>query len=107
MDLSSLVKGLETGRLMKYLEQLDVQQLIRNPYLLGTIGGLALIALIMRWRVLLVTLMATTGFVWLIYYIQQRGTELQGRLASDTLLLFVGGGVALIGLVIYFLFVKE
>jgi hypothetical protein len=107
MDLSSLMKSLETERLTKYLEQLDVQQLVQNPYLLGTIGGLALLALIMRWRLLLVTLMAVSGFVWLIYYIQQRGTELHGRLAGDTLLLFVGGGVALIGLAIYFLFVKE
>jgi hypothetical protein len=105
MDWSSLTQKLETGRIMQQLERLDVQQLIENPYLLGGIGALALISLIMRWRLLLVTLMAVTGFVWLVYYVQQRGTELNA-FATDSLLLFVGGGVTLIGLVIYYLFVK-
>ncbi|MFA5516535.1 MAG: hypothetical protein WDA20_09640 [Desulfuromonadales bacterium] len=105
MDLSSLLQNLQSERVMAYIEQLDVQQLVENPVLLGAIGVLALVSLIMRWRLLLVAVMSVTGFVWLIHYVQQQGTELTG-LGSNNLLLFVGGGVALIALVIYYLFVK-
>ncbi len=105
MDLSSLLQNLQTERLMHYIQQLDVQQLVQNPVLLGSIGALSLLSLIMRWRLLLVTLLSITGFVWLVHYVQQQGTELSS-LSSDNLLLFVGGGVTLIALVIYYLFVK-
>ncbi|MBE0597815.1 MAG: hypothetical protein IH614_11140 [Desulfuromonadales bacterium] len=108
MELSALrdlLQNFETERVMETLGRLDVGQLVHNPYLLGGIGLLALLSLLMKWRLLLVTIMGLTGFVWLISYIQGRGTNLEG-LASESLLLFVGGGVALIGLVIYYLFIK-
>lgn len=108
MELSALrdlLQNFETERVMETLGQLDVEQLVHNPWLLGAIGLLALISLVMKWRLLLVTISAVTGFVWLISYVQERGTQLDG-LAADSLLMFVGGGVSLIGLIIYYLFIK-
>ena len=108
MNLSTaadLLKHFETQKVINYLGQMDVGQLVRNPWLLGSIGVLALVSLIMHWRLLLVTLVGLTGFVWLVSYVHQRGTTLTS-LSNGNLLLFVGGGVTLIGLMIYFLFIR-
>ncbi len=96
----------ETARVVAWLGNLDLNELIHNRYFLGGTAALALIALFMRWRVLLTTLLAVAGFVALLSYTLQRGTGLEEGLRTDTLLIFVGGGVALIGAVIYFLFIR-
>lgn len=108
MDLSQILaffKHFETGRVIQFLKDLDVGQLVHNPWLLGGVGGLALVALVMRWRLLLVTLLGVTGFVWLTAYTVERGTTLDS-LGNHNLLVFVGGGIVVIFLVIYMLFIK-
>ena len=67
--------------------------------------GLALLALFMKWRVLLATILSITGFVGLISYTLQQETSLTG-MADQTLIVFVLGGVAIVSLVIYLLFIK-
>jgi hypothetical protein len=105
LSIAWFLEALETRNVMEFLGQLDVGQLVHNPWLLGGIGALALLSLLMRWRLLLVTILSVTGFVWLVSYIQQQGTTLDGQ-APESLLLFIGGGVCLIGLAIYFLFIR-
>ncbi len=100
------LRQFETAAVMDWLASLDLNELIHNRYFLGGTAALAIIALLMRWRVLLTTLLAVAGFVALLSYTMQRGTGLEEGLQSDTLLIFVAGGVALIGAVIYFLFIR-
>lgn len=108
MDLTrtiAFLKNFETGRAWQTLQELNIGELIHNPWFLGSIGVLSLIALLLRWRVLLIVMVSVTAFTWLISYVQQRGTDLDG-LANETLLIFAGGGVFIIFFFIYLLFVR-
>lgn len=108
MDVAShsgFLEALKTESIMHYLGQLDLGQVIHNPWLLGGLGTLALVSLLMRWRLLLVTLLSLAGFVWLLSYVQQQGTNLHS--GTDSVLLFVGGGTVVIGVAIYFLFIRS
>ena len=65
MDFGSIGQALnffETGRVVKLLRELNVEALIRNPAFLGGMAAVAVIALFMRWRGLLVTLLSVGGF---------------------------------------------
>lgn len=103
--LNDLLKKFETIELLRRFADLNVGELIHNPWVLGSIGALALLALLMHWRVLLTTILGTTGFVWLIDYTLKQNTTVN-KLNSETLLVFTGGGIAIIMLVIYLLFIK-
>jgi hypothetical protein len=100
------LKHLETAKVMSFLGELNLQELIYNPYFLGGTGTLAFIAFLMRWRLLLVVIVTIAGFVALLSYTFQQGTSLEGGLASDTLMIFVAGGAVLVFLVIYLLFIR-
>jgi hypothetical protein len=108
MDFSRIVtslKNFETAKAWQTMQDMNIGELIHNPWFLGSIAVLALISLIMRWRVLLIVLVSVTAFTWLLSYVQQRGTDLDG-LANETLLIFAGGGVLIIFFFIYLLFVR-
>jgi hypothetical protein len=108
MDLSRILaqlKNLETAQVWQRLQELNIADLIHNPWFLGTVGVLSLIALLLRWRVLLVLMLSVTAFTWLTSYVQQRGTTLDSP-GNETLLIFAGGGVFIIFLGIYLLFVR-
>lgn len=109
MSLDSILefaKSLQTDKVVAMLQEMKIATLIHNPWFLGITGTLALVALILRWRVLLTLILALTGFTYLLSYTLQSGTEL-GDAGNPTLLVFVGGGVILMGLVIYQLFIKS
>lgn len=109
MDFSQVIdffRQFETTRVMDSLQRFDLGELIHNRYFLGGTAVLALLALLMRWKLLLVTLLGLAGFVGLLHLTLQKGTDPGSGLQSDALLFFVGGGVVLIGLVIYFLFIR-
>jgi hypothetical protein len=108
MEYTSLLDFLqhfETARVIAFLKEMHVGELIHNPAFLGITAALALLALFMKWRVLLATILSITGFVGLISYTLQQETALTG-MADRTLLVFVLGGVAIVSLVIYLLFIK-
>jgi uncharacterized membrane protein YedE/YeeE len=102
-----LLQRFETDRVVAYLQTLDLQQLIHSPYFLGSIGTLAVIALMMHWRVLLVTILSISGFIWLLSHTLAQDTSLEGGMANDTLVVFVFGGTAIVFLAIYFLFIRS
>ena len=105
-SIAELLQDFETARVIAYLQTLDLQELIHNPYFLGGIGTLGIIALLMRWRVLLVTILSLSGFVWLLSYTLAQNTSLEGGVANDTLIVFVFGGTAIVFLAIYLLFIR-
>lgn len=104
--LDSWLRKLETVEILRQFKELNLGDLIHNPWVLASIAALALLALMMRWKLLLTTILGTTGFVWLTDYTLKQNTTLD-QLNSETLLVFAGGGVAIIMLVIYLLFIKS
>lgn len=98
--------NLSTENVMAYMDQAKVGDLIHNPYFLGAMGALAVISLIMKWRILLVANLTLVGFAGLMSYTMERGTSL-GDGMNDSLLVFIGVGALIVGAIIYFLFVKS
>ena len=101
------LSNLSTQNILDYMNQAKVGDLIHNPIFLGIMGAIAIISLIMKWRMLLVANLSVVGFTWLLSYTLERGTDLDGGLKNDTLLIFVGVGVVIIGAIIYMLFIKS
>jgi len=108
MEKSSLVdfiQRFETEKVIAFLREANVAELIHDPRFLGITGALALLALFMKWRVLLATIVSITGFVGLVSYTLSQETNLQA-MTDNTLIVFVGGGVLIVFIVIYLLFIK-
>lgn len=104
--LKEFFQNLQTENLMEMLRQLNLAELVHNPAFLGVMGIIAALCLFKRWYGFLATVAGVTGFVWLVSYTLQQGTDLQGG-SNSTLLVFIGGGVVIIGLMIYLLFIKS
>jgi len=100
------LQALETDKIIAQLQALNLHELVNNPYFLGMAGALALLAVVMRWRMLLVTVLTITGFVWLLSYTLAQNTSLEGGAGQDTLLVFVVGGAAIVFVAIYLLFIR-
>jgi hypothetical protein len=105
-SFSKFLQNFETANVLAYLQSLELQQLVQSPYFLSGTVVLAIICLIMRWRVLLVAVLSISGFVWLLSYTMARGASLESGGGNETLLIFVGGGAVLVFLVIYLLFIR-
>ncbi|MBN2428416.1 MAG: hypothetical protein JXK94_08775 [Deltaproteobacteria bacterium] len=84
---------------------MNLSELIYEPWFLITMAVIALLCLLLKLRLLFATIVGTTGFAFLIAYTMERGTDLEG-LNNPTLLTFIGGGAVMVGLVIYFLFIR-
>lgn len=106
-SIFEFLSTLSTANIIAYMDQAKVGDLIQNPVFLGIMGALAVISLIMKWRMLLVANLTVVGFAGLMAYTLERGTNIEGGLTNDALLVFVGVGVLIIGAVIYFLFIKS
>jgi hypothetical protein len=107
MDWGSILESLETSAIVGYLEALDLQALVNHPYFLFGTGGLAVLALWMRWKVLLVTILTVSGFAWLLARTLEQGASIEGGVGSETLMVFVGGGAFIVFLAIYLLFIRS
>lgn len=101
------LQNFETTKVIAYLQEAEMQKVMKSPYFLGSAAVLAIVALIMRWRLLLVTVMSITGFVYLLTYTLEQGTSLEGGITNDTLMVFIGGGAVLVFLAIYLLFIRD
>jgi hypothetical protein len=105
-EITQFLGNLQTERIVAWLLEARIGDLIHNPFFLGGVAAVAVVSLIMKWRGFLVICLGLTGFAYLISYTLQMGTQLNG-LNNTNLLVFVGGGAAIIGLVIYLLFIKS
>ncbi len=95
MDFSSVIEFLqqfETKKVMAYVQTMDLKTVMEHPYFLTGVGVTAVIAYLMRWRLLLVTVMTITGFIYLLGYTLSRGDSLEGGMPTDALMVLVGGG---------------
>lgn len=109
MDFTSAIeflKQFETKKVMEFLQAMDVKTLMEHPYFLAGVGVLAVIAFLMRWRLLLVTVMSITGFIYLLGYTLAQDTSLQGGMPTESLVVLIGGGAFIVFLSIYLLFIR-
>lgn len=110
MEFSAVIdflKQFETAKVMAYLKSMDLKTVMEHPYFLTGVGVTALIALFMRWRLLLVLVMSITGFIYLLSYTAEQGTSLDGGMPTDSLVVLVGGGSFIVFLAIYLLFIRS
>lgn len=110
MDFSPVIEflqKLETKKVMAYLQAMDLKTVMGHPYFLTGVGITAVVAYLMRWRLLLVTVMTITGFIYLLGYTLEKGTSLEGGMPTDSLVVLVGGGAFIVFLAIYLLFIRN
>jgi len=109
MDFSFVkewLQYLETEQVMSFLEELNLGELIYNQWFLGGLAVFTLVTVYLRRYTLLATVLLLVGFAALVDHTLQRGTQVE-NIMSDTLLVFVGGGLVLIFAVIYLLFIRH
>ena len=88
MDFSSAVefiKQFETTKIMAYIKAMDLKTIMEHPYFLAGVGVTAIIAYLMKWRLLLVVVMTITGFVYLLGYTLSKGVSLEGGMPTQVL----------------------
>ncbi|MGK2945226.1 MAG: hypothetical protein ACSLFC_10865 [Desulfuromonadales bacterium] len=110
MDFSpaiEFIKQFETARVMAYIQAMDLKQVMEHPYFLAGVAVTAVIAYLMQWRLLLVTVMTITGFIYLLSYTLSQGTSLEDGMPTDALMILVGGGSFIVFLAIYLLFIRS
>jgi len=110
MDFSTVIeffKQFETTRVMTYIQTMELNELMQHPYFLTGVGIMAVIAYLMRWRLLLVTVMSITGFIYLLSYTVAQGTSLEKGLPAESLAVLIGGGSFIVFLAIYLLFIRS
>ena len=108
MDWSSIkdfFSNFQTEKVMEYLENMQIGDLVTEPWFLVTMIVISLLCLLFKLRLLFATIVGITGFAFLLSYTIERGTEIEG-LSNPTLLVFVGAGAVMVGLIIYFLFIR-
>lgn len=106
-SLLGQLKELDNEHIIEFLGQMQIAEYIHNPWFLGVMGALAICCLIFKWRVLLATIVGLTGLAWLVSYTVEQGTEVKEGLESSSLIFFVIGGVLIVALMIYLVFIKE
>lgn len=110
MDFGSafdFIKQFETTKVMDSIKAMDLRSIMEHPYFLAGVGVTAIIAYLMRWRLLLVVVLTITGFIYLLGYTLSRGVSLEGGMPTDALIVLVGGGAFIIFLAIYLLFIRN
>jgi len=110
MDFNAVIKFLqqfETAKVMAALQAMDLKTVMEHPYFLTGVGVAAVVAYLMRWRLLLVVVMSITGFIYLLGYTVSQGTSLEGGMPTESLAVLIGGGSFIVFLAIYLLFIRN
>lgn len=106
-SLLARLKELDNDHIIEFLGEMQIAEYIHNPWFLGAMAALAVCCLVFKWRVLLATIIGLTGLAWLVSYTVQQGTEVNTGLQSNSMLFFFGGGIFIVALMLYLVFVKE
>ena len=110
MDFSSVIgflKQFETAKIMAYIKAMDLKTVMEHPYFLAGVGVTAIIAFLMKWRLLLVVVIVITGFIYLLGYTLSKGVSMEGGMPTASLVVLIGGGAVIIFLAIYLLFIRN
>jgi uncharacterized membrane protein YgaE (UPF0421/DUF939 family) len=102
-----LLSNLRSEELLQFFKESQISELMYSPYFLGVVAIIILICLIMKWRLLLATTVGIVGFAELLAYTTAHDTSLADGLGNESLIIFIGGGAAIVSIVIYLLFIKS
>ena len=106
-QLLNSLRDARTEELLQFFKDSQISELMHSPYFLGVVAIILLICLIMKWRLLLATTVGIVGFAELLAYTTAHDTSLADGLGNESLMVFVGGGAAIVAIVIYLLFIKS
>lgn len=104
--LTDLLERFSTQRIEEFLTDLHLGEMLHNPWFIAGIVAAALLALYLKWRILFVTILSGTAVLWLLDFISERGTSIDS-MSNSTLLIFIAIGCGIVGLIIYFLFIRS
>ncbi len=99
--LNELLAGVKQS-----LDALDVVELLQNPYFLIGSGLFCLLALVRRMVRSLVIFLAAVGLALLFHYTAPGQSAAVG-IPGESLVTFGAGGLAICGVVIYFVFIRS
>lgn len=109
MDLSTardLLENLRTENLMAALRGVNLGDLIYNPWFLSIFGAICLAAIVLKRQALFFLLLTTVGYACVIDYTLQKKPAIESA-GSEPVLVFAGGGVVLVFVFIYYLFLRQ
>lgn len=95
----------ETERILKFINEMQLGDLVQDPYFIGGMAALAIITWLLKWQWFSGTIVVVTGFALLLSYTMGQDTSLQEG-NNDVLLVFVGGGAVLVAIAIYIFFIR-
>ncbi|RLB72417.1 MAG: hypothetical protein DRH06_03765 [Deltaproteobacteria bacterium] len=99
------LQNFRTDQLVQQLQDRGIDNLTTNPWFLGGILALILITYFMGWRAIAGFISGIGGFILVVSLAISKGTGMAG-LSGGGLWILVGGGVVVIFLFIYILFIK-
>jgi uncharacterized membrane protein YedE/YeeE len=109
MDMNAVREYLEpfrTERIVTLLQEINLGDLLYNRWFLAAMALFTIVALSLRRQALVLTVLAALAFACLVDYSLQKNPAID-RVGSEPVLVFVGGGLVLIFVMIYFLFIKH
>ncbi|MDK2848614.1 MAG: hypothetical protein PWP34_1967 [Desulfuromonadales bacterium] len=109
MDLSTardFLEKLRTENIMAMLREANLGDLIYNPWFLSILGIICLVAILLKRQALFFMLLTTVGYACVIDYTLQKKPTIESA-GSEPVLVFAGGGVILVFVFIYYLFLRQ
>jgi hypothetical protein len=102
------LRPFETQNLMTTLQTLTLQQIFSNPAVLAVIAVLLFFGIIKKSKTVLLTLFAMIGLIVMIRYaIPPISTAENVETSMGSLMPFIGGGIVIGGVIIYFSLIKS
>lgn len=98
------LRPFETANLMTTIQTLTLQQIFSHPAVLITIVVVFFLGVVKRSQTVLLTLFGVLGLIVLMRYAMPAGGE---ELTFKALLPFIGIGMTIGGVVIYFMLIKS
>ncbi len=103
-----VLRNMRTEEIVRFFKDSQIAELMHSPYFLGTVAVIIVICLVMKWRLLLATVIGIVGFAELLAYTASQETSLgETGIGNESLVVFIAGGVGIVSLVIYLLFIKS
>ncbi|PLX99693.1 MAG: hypothetical protein C0622_10190 [Desulfuromonas sp.] len=104
-DVKEYLDYLRTDQVMERLQNSNIGDLTTNPWFYAGFAAVILITYFMNWKKISAFIVGIGGFVLALSMAIGKGTGVEG-IESGGIWIMVGGGVLVIGLFIYILFIK-
>ncbi len=104
-EIKQYMENFRSDQVMQQLQDWNVTDLNSNPWFLGAFAAIILITYFIGWRAISGFISGIGGFALVLSFAFDKGTGVEG-IASGGLWILVGGGVVVVFLFIYLLFIK-